>query len=102
MEDFSLIEQQKRRALAVEKYREFIDKWIEPINGKPPKGIRFRRWARNTLLFGASKVFDTEAEEYAHVCKPGRGVWDYDALHLKKSEIPLLLGLAMDYGAYDY
>jgi hypothetical protein len=103
MENFSLVENQKRRALAVEKYREFIDKLIEPIDGKPPAGIKFRKWARGKLVLGASKIFNNEEEEYEYVCKPGRGVWDLDQLHLTSgNDIITMHNLAMAYGAYDY
>lgn len=94
---------QQRRARAVQKYSEFIERLIEPVDGKSPKGIKFRKWTRGKLILGASKVFQNENEEYEYVSKPGRGMWDLDQLQITAGDdIITMHNLAMEYGAYDY
>jgi len=97
-----LIENQKRRENALDKYREFIDGMIEDVNGKRPKNIRYRKWLRNRLRYGAMTVFKTEEEEYQFIGKYGRGMWDMVYTAFKKQDQNIMTEFAYEYGAFDY
>ena len=97
-----LIENQKRRENALDKYREFIDGMIEDVNGKRPKNIRYRKWLRNRLRYGAMTVFKTEEEEYQFIGKYGRGIWCNIETAFKKEEQNIMTEFAFEYGAFDY
>jgi len=97
-----LLKNQKRRENALDKYREFIDGMIEDVNGKRPKNIRYRKWLRNRLRYGAMTVFKTEEEEYQFIGKYGRGMWDMIDTAFKKQDQDIMKEFAYEYGAFDY
>ena len=101
-----LVINQITREKAVEKYKEFIDKMVEKVNGKSPKGIMYRTWLRARLYYGATKLFDNIEEEYHFinvVLKFGRGMWYEQCMrHFSKKDQETIVELAHAYGAFDH
>ena len=96
---------QEKRQRAFEKYNCFIDHMIEKDEkGKNPKGIRYRKWLRVALYGGATKVFESEEEEYRFVGKFGTGMFNEDNIRrsFNKEDQKILVELADEYGAFDY
>jgi hypothetical protein len=101
----TLIANQKRRQNAVELYKDFINNMVEPNdNGKPKKGITYRKWLKNRLQYGANKIFDDEEKEYEFVGKFGSsGSFDGHMINqFSKIEQKIIIELAKEYGAFDY
>ena len=87
------VDRQVKRQAVVTKHKDFIEAMIV---GKP-KGII------SYLLSGATKVFNTDDEEYQYVGKFGRGAWnEYDIKKFKKNEQDKIVEIAREFGAFDY
>ena len=69
------------------------------------KGIRFRKWFRGYLLYGATILFANEEAEYGYIKKFHHGLpWDKDILQktFNAKELDIITELASAYGAFDY
>lgn len=86
---------------AVEKYKIFIDDIVKPINGKNPKGIRYRKWLRGAILHYSTKIFDNEEDEYNAIGKYGRGLFK-DLHNFNNDELKKLYELSQEFGAFEY
>ena len=98
-EEENLKYNQQERLATFNKYNEFINNIL-----KEKKQIRFRKRFFSFLNNLSTHVFDNEDQEYAAICKFGRGIWDIELLEktFNSDELKIIKEIAKGYGAFSY
>ena len=92
-----LLQNKQKRLNAVEKYKDFLNKW--EFKGKGSVGRKRLRCAISRV---ANTLYENDDDEYNGVSKFHRGMWSNCDKLFNEEDMITLTNFAYEYGAMDY
>ena len=95
-----LVNSQQKRLATISIFPEFMI----TLGMAKGKGMKIKRELKCFLMVGATKVFETEEDEYQYIRKYGRGMWTEGRLKtaFNEDEMVTIRLIAEGFGAFDY